>query len=62
MTEQYIRTCQECGHKQLAKPPATYNNDAWRDIQCKKCKSIALDYGKFVDASPVAYTGNQVGK
>ena len=45
----FIRTCQECGHKQVAKDPATYKDkekEAWRDVQCKKCKSEgSLDYG-----------------
>lgn len=44
----FIRTCQECGHEQVAKDPATYkdiNAEAWRDVKCKKCKSEALDYG-----------------
>lgn len=42
----WIRTCQECGHRQPSKPPADYKSDAWRDVKCRKCKSIALDYGK----------------
>lgn len=41
----YTRRCQECGHRQEAKDPKTYNNDSWRDIKCRKCKSIGLDYG-----------------
>lgn len=41
----YIRTCQECGHKQVSKPPAEYKSEAWRDVKCRKCKSMALDYG-----------------
>lgn len=43
----YIRTCQECGHKQEAKDPASYktSTENWRDLKCKKCKSPALDYG-----------------
>ena len=41
----WIRTCQECGNKQAAKPPAEYRNDSWRDLKCRKCHSTALDYG-----------------
>jgi hypothetical protein len=41
----WIRTCQECGHKQPAKPPAEYKGDSWRDLKCRKCRSEALDYG-----------------
>jgi hypothetical protein len=50
----FVRTCQECGHKQEAKDPATYVNvekEAWRDVKCKKCKSESLDYGKEVEKS-----------
>lgn len=43
----YIRTCQECGHAQQERPPATYNSDIWRDKKCKQCKSEALDYGSW---------------
>jgi hypothetical protein len=43
----WIRTCQECDHKQVAKHPADYKGDVWRDVKCKKCKSEALDYGKW---------------
>ena len=43
----YVRTCAECGHKQLAKDPKTYKTagENWRDLKCKHCKSAALDYG-----------------
>lgn len=41
----FIRECQECGHKAIYKDPATYSNDRWRDVKCKRCKSEALDYG-----------------
>ena len=42
---EYTRACQECGHRQIAKDPATYRDDTWRDIKCKKCHSPSLDYG-----------------
>lgn len=45
----WIRTCQECGHKQPAKPPAEYKDqkaEAWREVKCARCKSVSLDYGK----------------
>lgn len=41
----WIRTCQECGHKQEAKNPSEFKNDKWRNLKCKKCKSEAMDYG-----------------
>ncbi|HTH22913.1 MAG TPA: hypothetical protein VL854_11900 [Nitrososphaeraceae archaeon] len=47
MKEVFIRTCQECGHEQPSKDPATYKDDKWEYIKCKKCKSEALDYGSF---------------
>ena len=43
--DDWIRTCQECGHKQVSKPPAEYKSEAWRNVKCKKCRSEALDYG-----------------
>lgn len=43
------RTCQECGHKQWAKCPREYKDDSWRELKCRRCKSIALDYGKDLD-------------
>ncbi len=42
----WIRTCQECGNKQVSKPPAEYRNDSWRNVKCRKCHSEALDYGQ----------------
>ena len=42
----FVRTCQECGHRQVPlKPPSEYKGDTWRDTACKRCGSIALDYG-----------------
>lgn len=32
----WIRTCQECMHRQIAKNPNFYKNDSWRDLKCKK--------------------------
>lgn len=49
----FVRTCQECGHKQVAKDPATYKdptNENWRNLACKKCKSEGLDYGSYQNA------------
>ncbi len=45
----FIRTCQECGHKQKAKPPNPNKEltDSYRNSKCKKCHSEALDYGSF---------------
>ena len=49
MARVYIRTCQECLHRQKAKDPATYKDkqkEAWRDLKCKKCGSEgSMDYG-----------------
>lgn len=45
----WIRTCQECGHRQEAKRPDTYKGESWRELKCKKCKSPALDYGNDVE-------------
>lgn len=41
----YCRKCNECGHVQVAKPPAEYKGDSWKDLKCKVCKSSGLDYG-----------------
>jgi hypothetical protein len=45
----WIRTCQECGHKQLASQnPIDFKNgipDSYLNAKCKKCKSESLDYG-----------------
>lgn len=41
----WIRTCQECGLKQKCKPPAEYKGDSWKDKKCRRCKSMALDFG-----------------
>jgi hypothetical protein len=42
---QFIRTCQECGHKQTDTKPIGGVSDKWLAKKCKKCKSEALDYG-----------------
>lgn len=53
MTEKarYIRVCQSCGHKQEARDPKSYKgqDEAWRDLKCKKCKSVDFDYGQWVE-------------
>jgi hypothetical protein len=41
----HIRTCQECGHAQVAHNPDKYKSDIWRDLKCSKCKSAAMDFG-----------------
>lgn len=54
----YVRTCQECGHKQAMKDPALQQTDNWREAKCRACKSESLDYG-----SPGWYKqGNQFYK
>jgi len=46
----YIRTCQECFHEQVSRDPNTYppDNENWRDLKCRKCRSMALDFGKWI--------------
>jgi transcription elongation factor Elf1 len=44
----WVRTCQECGHEQVMKSPKDQKTDNWRDAKCRKCGSMALDYGKEV--------------
>lgn len=46
---EFIRTCQECGHKQTDNAPeilgvttVTYDNR-----KCRKCHSESLDYGSL---------------
>lgn len=48
----YYRTCQECGHvQQDVDPDAITNNrrEAYRERKCKRCGSIALDWGSISD-------------
>jgi hypothetical protein len=42
----WIRTCQECGHKQEDKKPEGTMSDAYANRKCQRCRSEALDYGK----------------
>lgn len=41
----FMRTCQECGHRQEAKEPKKDPSDSYRQTLCRECKSPALDYG-----------------
>ena len=45
----WYRRCQECRHVQVTKPPREYKTEAWRDLKCVRCHSIALDYGSESD-------------
>lgn len=46
MEYRWIRTCQECGHRQVSKPISLYKTDSWRETRCDRCGSPgALDYG-----------------
>lgn len=50
----WIRTCQECGHKQETKKPSYSKADgqlaaSYANSICRKCKSPALDFGSEVD-------------
>jgi hypothetical protein len=45
----WTRTCQACGHKQTTDTqPSGCMSDAYANRKCEKCKSEALDYGKWV--------------
>jgi ribosomal protein S27E len=43
----FVRTCQECGHKQIAKEPPTGKEPtpSYCNSKCKACQSMSLDYG-----------------
>lgn len=49
------RWCQECGHEQTTRVPPDDKTSAdywdWAEIECRRCKSPALDYGNTVDLS-----------
>ncbi len=49
----WIRTCQECGHRQKDVQPTREFSDAYANRKCKKCKSSGLDYGKKVDDAEI---------
>jgi hypothetical protein len=49
MAKVWVRTCQECGFKQTTDlPPIGKMTDSYANRKCRKCKSEALDYGKWV--------------
>lgn len=50
----FIRQCQECGNKQEMRHPGSYNSDRWRDLLCKKCGSMGLDFGSFQTEEQIA--------
>lgn len=54
-TGDWYRTCQECGHKQKAQEPNHHKEltDSYRNSKCKRCKSEALDYGKWRLEDPI---------
>lgn len=54
MHSKYIRTCNECGHKQESKlPPSSEPQySRWTEATCKKCKSPSLDYGSWKASEP----------
>lgn len=45
----WFRTCQECGHVQTAISPEQQKGDGWTELKCRKCKSVAMDYGRERD-------------
>lgn len=44
----WIRTCQECGYRQVRSRPAKDKelSTAYTNAKCRQCGSEALDYGK----------------
>lgn len=54
MTKRWIRTCQECNHKQTAKEPEAGKpmTDSYANSKCRRCKSESLDFGKEIDDDP----------
>ena len=55
----WIRTCQECFHKQQDTEPKGEITNAYRNRKCRKCKSEALDYGTQ-NGSYVDWTDDEV--
>lgn len=53
----WIRTCQECGHKQEDKKPNGEMTPAYMDRKCKWCKSSGLNYGSEQSANTVPEHG-----
>lgn len=46
----YIQTCQQCGHKNVTKPPNLNDEkEKWRERRCRKCKDQSLDFGSWQD-------------
>lgn len=45
----WIRTCQECGHEQVAQRPNPSKELtlSYVESKCKACKSSSLDYGHW---------------
>lgn len=43
----WFRTCQECDAKQYCQEPSPKMTDSYANAKCRKCKSMALDYGKY---------------
>lgn len=41
----WVRTCQECSHKQVSKPPSGPEMTSYLNAKCRRCKSTGLDYG-----------------
>ena len=52
---QWYRTCQECGHQQVAKQPVKGKEltDSYRGSKCRKCRSESLDYGTTMPGGTV---------
>lgn len=45
----YLRTCQECGHKQFSQVPSLPMTNSYADTKCRACKSRSLDFGRPVE-------------
>lgn len=54
----WIRTCQECMHKQQDYPPPSKQSeyDKWAEHKCKACLSRSLNYGKDNSNSSIDFT------
>lgn len=51
----WFRTCQSCGHIQSATQPDPSKPLPlnYLDGKCRSCKSIDLDYGKFINKNEI---------
>ena len=55
----WIRTCQECGHRQVARCPNGMKSENWRNLKCRRCRSIAMDYGSEMEVDELGNVKQQ---